>query len=177
MYPRGRAITLRPLLGAAALLGLLGVHPGARAQAMPAAPASAATAAVQPDYHPSMGDLMTMAVQPRHIKLGLAGQASNWTYASYELNELRNAFARIARTIPQYQSMDTAQMMMALTKAPLDALDQAISKANGAQFATAYAQLTQRCNICHQSQKHAAVVIKAPEAAMYPDQDFKPAPR
>src|SRR5580658_1633485 len=90
------------------------------------AQAPAAAAPTQPDYHPSMGDLMTMAVQPRHIKLGLAGKQKNWAYAGYELSELRNAFARIARTIPKYQTMDTADMTTALTKAPLDALEQAI---------------------------------------------------
>jgi|HubBroStandDraft_1064217.scaffolds.fasta_scaffold383019_2 hypothetical protein len=144
--------------------------------ALAAAPhiALAQAAAPQPDYHPSMGDLMTMAVQPRHIKLGLAGKQGNWPYASYELNELRNAFARIARTIPKYQTMDTADMMTALTKAPLDALEQAIKMTNRTQFDTAYAQLTQTCNACHLSQKHGAVVIKAPDAAMFPDQDFQP---
>jgi hypothetical protein len=75
-----------------------------------------------------MGDLMTMAVQPRHIKLGLAGKQKNWSYATYELSELRNAFARIAHTIPKYQTMD-ADRMTALTKAPLDALAEAITTA------------------------------------------------
>jgi len=51
------------------------------------APATNAVAA-QPDYHPSLGDLMTMAVQPRHIKLGMAGKARNWEYAAYETSEL-----------------------------------------------------------------------------------------
>ena len=139
-----------------------------------ATPAAAPAASPQPDYHPSMGDLMTMAVQPRHIKLGLAGRQNNWPYAAYELNELRNAFARIARTIPKYQTMDTAEMMTALTKAPLDALDQAITSTNPAQFKAAYAQLTQTCNACHLSQKHGAVVIKLPDAAMFSDQDFRP---
>lgn len=52
----------------------------------------------KPDYHPSMGDLMTMAVQPRHIKLGLAGKYQNWIYAKYELGELRNGFTRVDHT-------------------------------------------------------------------------------
>jgi hypothetical protein len=139
-------------------------------------PAAAPAAPAQPDYHPSMGDLMTMAVQPRHIKLGLAGKQKNWAYASYELSELRNAFARIGRTIPKYQTMDTAEMMMALTKGPLDALEQAIQTTNNAQFGAAYLQLTQACNACHLSQKHGPVVIKVPDAAMFSDQDFRPAP-
>jgi hypothetical protein len=135
------------------------------------AAASAATAL--PDYHPSMGDLMTMAVQPRHIKLWLAGKQQNWTYASYELSELRNAFARIARTIPKYRSIDTAEMTTAMTQASFDALELAIKASNVTQFAAAYAQLTQACNVCHQSQHHAAVVIKAPDAAMFSDQEFR----
>jgi hypothetical protein len=131
----------------------------------------------QPDYHPSMGDLMTMAVQPRHIKLGLAGKHNNWSYASYELNELRNAFARIARTIPKYQTVDTAEVMTAMTKAPLDVLDRAVAMRDFGTFNSGYAQLTQACNACHQSLKHAAIVIKAPDAAMFPDQDFSPRSR
>jgi len=36
---------------------------------------SASSEAAQPEaYRPSFGDLMTIAIQPRHIKLGLAGQ-------------------------------------------------------------------------------------------------------
>ncbi len=81
-----------------------------------------------------MGDLMTIAVQPRHIKLGLAGKQKNWQYATYELSELRNAFARIARTIPKYQNMDTAEMMTALTQAPLDTLAEAITATSSAKF-------------------------------------------
>jgi hypothetical protein len=150
----------------------------ARAQTATGAtsPASADTSA-QPGYYPSMGDLMTMAVQPRHIKLGLAGQQRNWAYASYELSELRNAFARIARTIPKYQSIDTAELVAAITKAPLGALEHAIMAANPSQFVAAYRQLTQACNACHRSQNHAAVVIKVPDAAMFPDQDFRPSSR
>jgi hypothetical protein len=138
---------------------------------------AAAQAAKQPDYHPSMGDLMTMAVQPRHIKLGLAGRQQNWTYAGYELSELRNALARIGRTIPKYKSMDTAVIAMAMTKAPLDALERAINESSATQFTAAYSQLTRACNDCHQSQSHAAVVIKVPEAGMFSDQDFRPASR
>jgi hypothetical protein len=144
--------------------------------AAPATPTAAPATISQPDYHPSMGDLMTMAVQPRHIKLGLAGKQKNWSYATYELSELRNAFARIARTIPKYQTMDTADMMAALTKAPLDALAEAITTTSSARFDAAYLQLTQACNACHLSQKHGPVVIKVPDAAMFSDQDFRPVP-
>jgi hypothetical protein len=141
------------------------------------APAAAKPPGAQPIYYPSMGDLMTMLVQPRHIKLGLAGRAQNWTYAAYELNELRNAFGRIAHTIPTYRTMDTAQMVTAIMQRPLNALDHAIIAADAAKFATAYEELTQACNACHAGQEHAMVVIKVPDRAMFPDQDFRGAHR
>jgi hypothetical protein len=136
------------------------------------APAAASAANSQADYHPSMGDLMTMAIQPRHIKLHFAGEQQNWSYAAYELGELRNAFARIARTIPRYHAIDTASLTTAVTQAPLDALDQAIKAHNPSQFTVAYAQLTQACNACHQSLNHSNVVIKVPVMIMFPDQEF-----
>jgi hypothetical protein len=129
------------------------------------------------DYHPSMGDLMTMAVQPRHIKLGLAGARGNWTYATYELAELRNAFARIARTIPVYQNAATAPIIDAMTRVPLGALEQAIKSTDARAFSSAYSELTAACNACHISQAHPMVVIKVPAEAAYPDQDFEPARR
>ena len=160
---------LRITLAAGAALFLLALGSTPHAQA-PASPPS-------PDYHPSMGDLMTMAVQPRHTKLGLAGARGNWTYATYELAELRNAFARIARTIPIYGSTDTAAIIDAMTRTPLAALESAVKSADAQKFSSAYSQLTAACNACHASQAHAMVVIKAPAESAYADQDFEPARR
>jgi hypothetical protein len=126
----------------------------------------------QPDYHPSMGDLMTMAIQPRHIKLGLAGRNGNWVYAEYELSELRNAFARIARTIPTYRNADMTVVIGAMTTASLQSVEDSIRGKDVARFKTAYAQLTAVCNACHVSQDHAMVVIRVPSGDAYPDQDF-----
>ena len=58
-----------------------------------------ATTAQQP--HPAaIGDLMTALVQPRHIKLGVAGSNQNWAYAAYELDQLRETFADLADILP-----------------------------------------------------------------------------
>ncbi len=145
------------------------------AQSPPASSSATAQAsAAQPDYHPSMGDLMTMAVQPRHTKLGLAGRQRNWTYAEYELSELRNAFGRIAKTIPIYRTADMAALIGGMTTEPLDALEQAVRAGDSSRFMAAYGRLTVACNACHVSQGHAMVVIEAPDGAAYPDQDFRP---
>ena len=126
----------------------------------------------QPDYHPSLGDLMTMAVQPRHIKIGLAGRARDWPYLTYEASELRNAFNRVARTVPTYRNSDMAGMVAANIKDPLDGLDAAIKARDGRRFDAAYREVTHACNVCHQGLGHPEVVIQAPGAGMYPDQDF-----
>jgi hypothetical protein len=51
---------------------------------------------------------------------------------------------------------------------------QAIKSRDATQFATAYEQLTNACNTCHQSAGRGMIVIKVPDAPMFPDQDFKP---
>ncbi len=142
-----------------------------------AAPARSADAppapAPVPDYHPSFGDLMTMAVQPRHIKVGIAGKARNWAYLTYESSELRNAFGRIARTIPAYRGNKLADLFTAGVTPQLDELDAAIKAKDGKAFDAAYGNLTQACNTCHTALEHAFVVIQAPQTSPYSDQDMK----
>jgi hypothetical protein len=170
-HVKGMTATVRYAVAASVLL--LWGNAGS-AQTPPASPAPGAPAVVPaPDYHPSLGDLMTMAVQPRHTKLGLAGQARNWPYAQYELSELRNAFARVARTIPTYRNIDMTAVIGALTTEPLKALEQAINAKDAGQFKAAYAGLTTACNACHLSQDHPFVVIRVPGTNPYSDQDFR----
>jgi hypothetical protein len=131
-----------------------------------------APAAPQPDYHPSFGDLMTMAVQPRHIKLGMAGKARNWEYAAYEASELRNAFGRIGRTIPTYRKQTLSDMFAENILPSMDKLDAAIKAKDGAGFDAAYKDVTASCNNCHGALEHGFVVIREPLASPYADQNL-----
>jgi hypothetical protein len=125
-------------------------------------------------YRPGLGDLMTTTVQPRHIKLALAGREKNWAYAAYELRELNEAFARIAQVWPEWQSMPIPDMLRAALGDPMATLAQAIKNRDAGQFAAAYEQLTDGCNACHQSAGRGFVAIRPPQASSYPDQDFTP---
>ena len=87
-----------------------------------------------PTYRPGLGDLMTMTVQPRHIKLGLAGREKNWAYAAYELHELEESFERVSRHSPQWRKKPIADMMTSVTKDPMAALEQAIRAADAERF-------------------------------------------
>jgi hypothetical protein len=130
---------------------------------------------VQPSvYRPGLGDLMTMTVQPRHIKLALAGREKNWVYAAYELHELQEAFERVAHVWPVWRSVPIAELVSGFTQKPMTLAEQAIKARDSAQFASAYEQLTNACNTCHQSAGRGMIAIQVPTASTFPDQDFQP---
>src|SRR5258708_37436750 len=85
-------------------------------------------------YRPGLGDLMTMTVQPRHIKLLLAGHEQNWPYAKYALKELQEAFDRVARAVPRYRGLPLGGMIDAIAKGPMDELTKAIESKDEVAF-------------------------------------------
>jgi hypothetical protein len=127
-------------------------------------------------YRPGLGDLMTATIQPRHVKLALAGNAKNWTYAAFELQDLQEAFDRAAGQWPSWRSIPVGEMMRSVLKEPMAALADAIKAKDAARFADAYQKLTAACDACHQAADRAVVVIRAPQGDPFPDQDFAPAP-
>jgi len=54
----------------------------------------------------------------------------------------------------------------------MQALDQAIKASDVREFTEAYALLTAGCNACNQALAQ-PVVIKVPDASVFPDQDFE----
>lgn len=166
-------------VAAALLAGSIGLAASAIAVATAApAPAAPASAPLQIlEFKPAFDDLMTMLVQPRHIKLWLAGQQRNWTLAAFQLNELRAALLRIGQTIPKYRNFSVDATIGSIFQPKIQAMDAAIRSGNPAQFTTAYGELTGACNTCHQGMEHEFLVIKVPDAtaaSAYADQDFRP---
>jgi hypothetical protein len=125
-------------------------------------------------YRPGLGDLMTMTVQPRHLKVGLANQQRNWTYAAYEVHELEEALERVAKTWPKWRNIDIAGLVQGSTKEPLDSLEQAAKAKDAAGFDEAYGRLTAACNACHQSANVGFITIQAPKSSPFANQDFQP---
>jgi len=151
-----------PLIAAGLGAGLSETAP------QPAAPTSNAPV----PYALTMGDMMNTLIQPRHTKLGLAAQAENWALANYALVEIRQAFAGIIKAQPRFRGMPVTELVEAAMSRPLDALDAAIKQQDKQKFVSAYDQLTQGCNACHTSLNHPYVVIKTPDASVFPNQDF-----
>ena len=111
--------TVRASLAALAILAAAGMRRNAQ-QPTPSTPSPPAP------YMMTMGDLMNTLVQPRHAKLGLAGQARNWPLAGYALVEIRQAFAGIVKAQPTFRGLPVAELVDAALKEPLDAVDAAI---------------------------------------------------
>ena len=64
------------------------------------------------EYKPTFGDMMNAIVQPRHIKLGLAGQAGNWPLAAHELHELDEAFVGSRYWMPILENTITSLLIL-----------------------------------------------------------------
>jgi len=167
-------------LAASAIAVATAPTPASAAAAAPAAPAAGAPPPlVILDFKPGFDDLMTMLVQPRHIKLWLAGQQRNWTLAAFQLNELRAALLRIGQTIPKYRNFSVDATVGSIFQPKIQAMNAAIRAQNPALFTTAYNDLTEACNACHEGMEHAFLVVKVPDAsaaALYPNQDFRAVP-
>jgi len=140
--------------------------------AEPDGPAAAPKAAETPVYRPVTSDLMNAFIQPRHIKLWLAGKNGNWDYAEYERHNIGGALARMAAAILVYKDQRTANLIAAFATPQLADLRIAIKAKDAATFRTAYGALTTGCNQCHQTTNHEMVVVRVPDRDPFPDQEF-----
>jgi len=117
-------------------------------------------------YHPELGEQM-LTIQIRHARLWFAGEAKNWTLAAFELQEIREAFDAVVEQNPEhaiFQPQRLADILPAMTKAPLLALRDAIDHANVAEFAKAYDGLSAACTGCHHTAGNDFLVIQRPSA-------------
>jgi hypothetical protein len=158
------------LLGALALLFTAALG----SPALPQAGSTDTSDGAPVPYTLTMGDMMNTLIQPRHAKLGLAGEAQNWPLAQYALVEIRQAFAGIIKAQPTFMGLPVQQLVDAALTQPMNAVDAAIKEQDVKKFVAAYAQLTAGCNACHTAVEHPFVVIKVPDASAFPNQDFNP---
>jgi hypothetical protein len=130
-------------------------------------------------FTPGLDDLMTMLVQPRHIRLYEAGKRANWELAAFELAELHSSFGRATQVIPKYQGIDVGEALKTIIEPKLAEVSKAISRADVTAFLAAYRDLTDACNACHTYLEHPFLVISVPGSqgptTSSGDQAFAPA--
>ena len=118
---------------------------------------------------------MSILIQPRHVKLWLAGHQENWPLAGYALKEIKQSFARIAAgdsTTQRRASRRPDRVGDGGTRS--DSIDFAIKAGEPRHFREQYGKLTAGCNACHVSTGHPYIVIKVPERTAFGNQEFEP---
>ena len=117
-------------------------------------------------YHPELGEQM-LGIQIRHARLWFAGQAQNWLLAAFELQEIKEAFDAVVEQNPDhaiFQPQRLADILPAMTKAPVTALRDAIDHGSKAEFEKAYDGLSAACTGCHRVAGNDFLVIQRPKA-------------
>jgi hypothetical protein len=125
-------------------------------------------------FKPGLGEIMTLQ-QMRHLKLWFAVQSGNWGLADYELDELKEGFEDITKYYPTKDDVPTGTMAEAIVAKEVVDLAKLIEAKDKKNFVSAFDRLTASCNACHQSSKHAFIVIRRPTANPYTNQSFTPA--
>src|SRR5262245_26240653 len=126
-------------------------------------------------FVPGLGELMSLQ-QMRHVKLWLAGEATNWDLASYEVDEISEGFDDIVKFHPTHKDSPVApkDAIPRMVTQPLADVRAAISRKDATAFARAYDALTAACNNCHQATNFGFNRVKKPESNPYPNQEFAP---
>jgi hypothetical protein len=141
------------------------------------AASDASQASPSTNYVPSISDFMIATIQPRHVRLWIAARSADWSFAAYELGNLKGAFDRLGRTYPMEHEIPLQDMISSVTAQPFEDISKAIESKDAIAFSKAYGDLTSACNSCHQATNHGVVVIRAPSESSISDQEFgRPAP-
>ena len=119
-------------------------------------------------YHPELGEQM-LILQIRHARLWFAGQSQNWTLAAFELQEIKEAFDAVVEQNADhaiFQPQRLADILPAMTKAPILALRDAIDHGSKAEFEKTFDGLSAACTGCHKAAGTDFLVIQRPTAPL-----------
>jgi len=129
-------------------------------------------------FNPQLSALMSMLIQPRHAKLGLAGKAENWPLAGYMFQELKQGFAVSGRAVPRWKGLPVPDLFEAAV-APV--FSGARLRHQGGRAAAVRRGLREAHARLQQLPRHHRSRLcrdQVPtDAAAWPNQDFKPAAR
>jgi hypothetical protein len=124
-------------------------------------------------YLPSISDFMIATIRPRHVRLWVAARSGDWSFATYELGNLKGAFDRLGCARPVEHEIPLQEMISSVTSQPFEDMHKAIESKDRVAFSKAYGDITSAYNACHETTNHGAVVIRAPTDSSISDQDFE----
>jgi hypothetical protein len=126
------------------------------------------TVATAPAFKPRLSGIMS-ATQFLQYKVWYAGKSQNWRLADYEMKLLKDSFQDAVTFYP-----GLAQADMTIMDKSAAQVDAAIKTKDRAAFVRSFAQLTETCNSCHQSQGYGFIVVRMPTASIHRNQIFTP---
>lgn len=129
-------------------------------------------------YHPELGEQM-LGLQIRHARLWYAGEAGNWLLAAFELQEIKEAFDAVVEQNPEhaiFQPQRLADILPAMTKAPVIALRDAIDHGSKSEFQAAFDKLSNACTGCHKAAGNDFLVIQRPATPLLDNLRTAPLP-
>lgn len=129
-------------------------------------------------YHPEIGHQM-LTIQIRHARLWFAGEAKNWILAAFELQELKEAFEAVVAQNPDdanFQPERLADILPAMTNAPIRTLRDAIDQGDKKKFENAYDGLSAACTGCHRAAGIPFLIIQRPKTPLLDNLRSEPMP-
>lgn len=130
-------------------------------------------------YRPELAEQMLL-IQIRHARLWFAGKAQNWNLAAFELHQLNDAFEAVLEHNPEhaiFQPQRLADILPAMTKAPVAALRDAIDHGSKTEFEKAYDGLSAACTGCHRAAGNDFLIIQRPSAPILDNLRTFPEPK
>jgi hypothetical protein len=88
-------------------------------------------------YLPSISDFMIATIQPRHVRLWVAARSGDWSFAAYELGNLKGAFDRLGRAHPVEHEIPLQEMILSVTSQPFEDMHNAIESKDRVVFSKA----------------------------------------
>jgi cytochrome c553 len=119
-------------------------------------------------YHPELGEQM-LILQIRHARLWFAGEAGNWNLATFEVQELQEAFDAVVAHNPDDANLQPerlADVLPAMTREPIAALRKAVDGKSKDAFEKAYDGLSAACTGCHRVAGNDMLVIQRPKTPL-----------
>lgn len=119
-------------------------------------------------YHPELGEQM-LILQIRHARLWFAGEAGNWNLATYEVQELKEAFDAVVEHNPDNANLQPerlADVLPAMTSGPIADLRKAVDAKSKTAFEKAYDGLSAACTGCHRIAGNDMLVIQRPKTPL-----------
>lgn len=119
-------------------------------------------------YHPELGEQM-LILQIRHARLWFAGEAGNWNLATFEVQELQEAFDAVVEHNPDDANLQPerlADVLPAMTRGPIAELRKAVDAKSKVAFEKAYDGLSAACTGCHRVAGNTMLIIQRPKTPL-----------